>query len=96
MTEQSRIVHGTPTLHARLRSRVGGAVCVYLGHRPHLVIKTYRVRTGLAIQVGEMRVLWDRPRVLVYGFPTEESSSRAVVWRRCWVTCGGSIVEDGR
>jgi hypothetical protein len=96
MTDQPRIVHGTPTLRARVRQTLGGAICRQLGHSPQLVEKAYHVTTGPPRQIGEARMFLTGQRVPVYGFPAEPRTSRAVICRRCWVTCGDSIVEEGR
>jgi hypothetical protein len=96
MTEQTRIVHRTPTLRARVRQTLGGAICRQLGHSPQMVEKTYRVTTGPPRQIGEVRMFLTGKRVGLYGFPTEPRTSRAVICRRCRVTCGDSIVEGGR
>ncbi|MDP3973031.1 MAG: hypothetical protein Q8P61_09005, partial [Candidatus Nanopelagicales bacterium] len=55
MTDQPRIVYGTPTLRARMRQTLGGAVCRQLGHSPQLVEKTYHVTTGPPMQIGDAR-----------------------------------------
>jgi len=96
MTEQTRVVQRTPTLRARIRQTLGGAICRQLGHSPQMVEKTYHVTTGPPRQIGEARMFLTRQRVPLYGFPTEPRTSRAVICRRCWVTCGDSIVEEGR
>jgi hypothetical protein len=93
---RERIIHGTPTLRAlppSTRRRVEGGICRRLGHRPHLCERGYVGATGAAQVIGEARVPGSEVRLPLLGGPAEERTGREVVCRRCWATCGDSLLE---
>jgi hypothetical protein len=89
------IIGGRPALRAHTPRRpVEGGICRRLGYRPHLVERGHVGATDTAQAPGEPRVPGSDLRLALLGKAAEERTGREVVCRRCWATCGDSLLEE--
>jgi hypothetical protein len=93
---RERIIHGTPTLRAHTRRRLGGGICRRQGHRPHLCEPGDAGVTDPAQIIGDARAPGSDLRPPPLARPAGERTGREVVCRRCGATCGDSLHEEVR
>lgn len=95
----ARRIGGKPTLRARIRRRVGGAICRCCVHRPTLVKSTTTSQSdhSCPCSVSDTAQRPDfQAAVQLFGVRAEKRRGREVLCRRCLAPCGDTIAEVTR